>query len=401
MDDLIAEIEISSDEIDFVTVRAPKRVSDWLVTYVTTYKNDQKALQEQQELILESRKMWWSTRNWQGFIKLSEALLDVSLQKIKSSKDEVLFDYIQQIYVAEQLGNGVGLAATYLELAKDQYYDGKDSLYREIEMDRFVEIWKLIQYACLLEPNNIEIRYHIIGLMNQSNESGRSEVFREINKALDIDIAHATTLSSSRPPRFYYEYIIDVAERLKPHWKEDDLRMVIDILKMGDNKGILPHSLQQVLQTFDKNPDLFAVESEVAEKLQKVKDKFRSIRALFLQGEKLFLEGRYNEAKMCFEDVIRHDRSYVEPHYYLGKILINNNDFENAEKEFRAAINLKPELALYHFELGVVLNHQRKIAEAMDVFKKAIELNPFLEEADHALAMAKASLPSKQNRGGQ
>ena len=71
---------------------------------------------------------------------------------------------------------------------------------------------------------------------------------------------------------------------------------------------------------------------------------------------------------------------YLE-HKKIGISLFKEGDYAGAEREFREAVNLKPDDAESYYKLGEALEKQGKYEEAMPVFQKAIELNPALRGA--------------------
>src|SRR5262249_46105192 len=85
----------------------------------------------------------------------------------------------------------------------------------------------------------------------------------------------------------------------------------------------------------------------------------------------------YQRAKAAVLKAQRIDGSLAEIHAFLGKIKANFEwDFVEAEKEYKRAIQLKPNYALFHWWYGLYLSamgrHQEAIAEA----KRAQELEP-------------------------
>jgi tetratricopeptide (TPR) repeat protein len=77
-------------------------------------------------------------------------------------------------------------------------------------------------------------------------------------------------------------------------------------------------------------------------------------------------------------------------HYNLGRTYNKLNKDEEAEKEFREAVKLKPEDTEYQTELGNILIKLAKYREAIGPLKKAIELDAENERAASLLEDAEA-----------
>jgi Flp pilus assembly protein TadD len=64
------------------------------------------------------------------------------------------------------------------------------------------------------------------------------------------------------------------------------------------------------------------------------------------------------------------------PHNNLGKILLMENQLEEAKSHFEAALRLKPDCAEANANLGVTLVQMGRVAEGVEQFRKALILNP-------------------------
>ncbi|ODS39760.1 MAG: hypothetical protein A7315_10465 [Candidatus Altiarchaeales archaeon WOR_SM1_79] len=80
------------------------------------------------------------------------------------------------------------------------------------------------------------------------------------------------------------------------------------------------------------------------------------------------------------EDEIEWEEKYLkedaEPHYNLGCLLSDLERYGEAEKEYRKAIEIDPELALAHTRLGGLLYNLERYGEAEKEYRKAIEIDP-------------------------
>ncbi len=76
----------------------------------------------------------------------------------------------------------------------------------------------------------------------------------------------------------------------------------------------------------------------------------------------------------------------------LSRLLLDTEQFEQAEASYRREIELTPaHFGPYH-QLGVVLSRMAKHAEAIEQFKRAISLNPRSGASYYSLATAYTDL---------
>src|SRR5207302_6785156 len=99
------------------------------------------------------------------------------------TKDDIIYKYISGLIDAERQGDTRKLSRIYYEFGDDQYYYASPRFYYELELEEMHEFWKLIKEAVKLNPFNMELRSHLIGLMYQSGGAKRHEMFQEIKEA--------------------------------------------------------------------------------------------------------------------------------------------------------------------------------------------------------------------------
>lgn len=80
---------------------------------------------------------------------------------------------------------------------------------------------------------------------------------------------------------------------------------------------------------------------------------------------------------------------------WRGKELINMNRLDDAEKELRAVLSLRPDLAEAHMYMGAIRQEQNRFQEAINHFRLALESDPKLGEAHNgwAVTLLKMGLP--------
>jgi len=123
----------------------------------------------------------------------------------------------------------------------------------------------------------------------------------------------------------------------------------------------------------------------------------------FDKGEKLFKEGKYEQAKPIFESFLKENPNHLKTIEYLGDIAGHAKSWDKAIVYYKKLKQLKPSEANYYFKYGGVLGMKAKesnkfkalgmIGEVKESFEKAIELNPKHIEARWALVMIYIQLP--------
>ena len=123
----------------------------------------------------------------------------------------------------------------------------------------------------------------------------------------------------------------------------------------------------------------------------------------FEKGEKLFREGKYEQAQPIFENLLRENSSNLKAMEYLGDIAIHNKSWDLAIGYYKKLKQLKPLEANYYYKYGGALGLKAKgvnkfkalgmIGEIKESFEKSIQLNPKHIEARWALVMIYIQLP--------
>ena len=123
----------------------------------------------------------------------------------------------------------------------------------------------------------------------------------------------------------------------------------------------------------------------------------------FDKAEKLFNEGKYEQAQPIFENFLNEHPSNLKTIEYLGDIAGHQKSWDKAIVYYKKLKQLKPSEANYYFKYGGALGMKAKdsnkfkalgmIGEVKESFEKAIELNPKHIEARWALVMIYIQLP--------
>jgi tetratricopeptide (TPR) repeat protein len=125
--------------------------------------------------------------------------------------------------------------------------------------------------------------------------------------------------------------------------------------------------------------------------------------ANFDKGEKLFKEGKYEQAQRVFESFLKENPNHFKTIEYLGDIAGQQKSWDKAILYYKKLKQLKPSEANYYFKYGGALGMKAKesnkfkalgmIGEVKGSFEKAIELNPKHIEARWALVIIYIQLP--------
>lgn len=99
------------------------------------------------------------------------------------------------------------------------------------------------------------------------------------------------------------------------------------------------------------------------------------------QGDAHLMEGRLDEAKVCYQQAIGLNPSYAKAHSNLGFILKEQGNYGEAERCLQTALSIDPAIADAHYMLGTILKARGQLEEAVQHFRKALELDP-----DHLFA---------------
>lgn len=123
----------------------------------------------------------------------------------------------------------------------------------------------------------------------------------------------------------------------------------------------------------------------------------------FEKGEKLFLDGKFDQAQPVFETFLKSNPSNLKTIEYLGDIAGHNKSWDKAIGYYSKLKTLKPTEANYYYKYGGVLGMKATevskfkamgmIGEIRASFEKAIALNPKHIEARWALIELNLKLP--------
>lgn len=101
-------------------------------------------------------------------------------------------------------------------------------------------------------------------------------------------------------------------------------------------------------------------------------------------------EKAFESAVEAYKKVLADNKDDDAAHFYLGLTYNKLNEDEDAAKELREAVKLKPDNTEYQTELGAIYIKLAKYHEAVAALKKAIEADPDNIDAQEMLEKAEA-----------
>jgi len=100
----------------------------------------------------------------------------------------------------------------------------------------------------------------------------------------------------------------------------------------------------------------------------------------------LLSEGKIDDAIRAYRALLARDPNAPLVHHQLGRAFSRSKQYDAAEKEFREALRLAPDLAEAAYDIGAVREAMGDSAGAEQWFRAALALNAIYPEAHAALA---------------
>jgi tetratricopeptide (TPR) repeat protein len=100
-------------------------------------------------------------------------------------------------------------------------------------------------------------------------------------------------------------------------------------------------------------------------------ERIAAIKGAFAEGAKLSNEGKFDEAVLMFEEVLKEVPKCTECYVNIGQVKTLKKDYEGAEAAFKQALTLNPEAPEAYNGLATVYNAQQKFKEAQAMSAEA------------------------------
>ncbi|MDD5687849.1 MAG: tetratricopeptide repeat protein [Elusimicrobia bacterium] len=104
-------------------------------------------------------------------------------------------------------------------------------------------------------------------------------------------------------------------------------------------------------------------------------------------GDLLRESKRYNEAEKEYREAINLNQNCVDVHYKYGLLLEDLKRYNEAEKEYIEEIKIKPDNEYTHNSLGSLFKNLKRFKEAEDEYRVAIKINTNYAEAHFNLGV--------------
>ena len=111
-------------------------------------------------------------------------------------------------------------------------------------------------------------------------------------------------------------------------------------------------------------------------------------KSLFAKAQKAVDEKKYDEAMDLFSRLLAADAKDFQAWTELGTVQLMRNSMEEAEKDYRRAIQERPTFSLALLNLGRVLSAQKRYEEAIEPLAEAVKSSPTSAEANFLLGEA-------------
>ena len=184
-----------------------------------------------------------------------------------------------------------------------------------------------------------------------------------------------------------------------PHLEKaqnDDL-LGVALLESGRPRDAVDH-LETALKSRPDDPDLLyylgqalgQLSKQALEKLREANPE--SARTRQMLGEAMAASGNRDAAEKYFRAALAVRPDLQGLHYALGELFLESGDFEKAESEFRAEAQLAPGSASSAYKLGVALLSRGRLPDAIAELRRANTLQPDMPETLVELGKALSAL---------
>ncbi len=113
-----------------------------------------------------------------------------------------------------------------------------------------------------------------------------------------------------------------------------------------------------------------------------------STRSLFIKAEESVGKKKYEQATTLLKQIVETDKGDFQAWNALGSIYFAQEKFDDAEKAYLKATEIKPTSARAQLNLGRLLSTQKKYQDAIEPLTKAVELQPDSGDANYLLGEA-------------
>lgn len=146
------------------------------------------------------------------------------------------------------------------------------------------------------------------------------------------------------------------------------------VLPVVDAVSTKPQVVQET--TADEKNKTGSNRETVSSSTPKVKPEISEAEALFAQALERQHEGKLEEAKRLYREVVKIDKDNVQAFNNLGVIHMSQKKYAWAIKRFNDAINVKQDYPDAHYNLACLYAQKNDAVRSLSYLKKAIRYNP-------------------------
>lgn len=120
----------------------------------------------------------------------------------------------------------------------------------------------------------------------------------------------------------------------------------------------------------------------------------QSGRKQVLEGNKLFIEEKYDEANNKYRDALIDNPENPIIHFNIGSAQYKKNKYEEAMKDYEKSLSIDDVLtqSKSYYNMGNTLYRMGKLPESILAYTQALKLNPNDEDAKYNLEFVRAKL---------
>jgi Flp pilus assembly protein TadD len=296
---------------------------------------------------------------------INTLMSDVAVIKSASEKDATRNGMIQRrsplvpsekaIEILEELNILSQVDANISYIQEEIEKRSRTSIYRDIEdpEERFIEIAPGVIHA-LIKKGKIDEK-KIDGAM------------KELEKIFPVVTYYGVLLLIAA-------YILEKGKEKGFTTKPSMIYSQIDMAGLKDR--------DELLASFDGNAEKAIKSLEMSIRtLEEVGNKKELVENKFVLALIQDYIGRTEEAEKEYKEAIRINPNLAEVHNNLGNLLYKLKRFGEAEKEYKEAVRINPDHAKAHNNLGILLYNLKRFEEAEEEYKEAVRINPDYAEA--------------------
>lgn len=322
--------------------------------------------------LLDEYKLWEAVHELEDAVKMNPTSVDANIVSADVYDTQNRFDYALAA-AKRAVYNGEKEAKTHVRLARAYY-----------RLDNHAEALRQAEIAVSLDPEN-SMAHYWLGYINQMVHHRLDLAEQEYRRALELDGLNGRAMVSLGMLLQDQGRELDtVGEMYKKAIaaNDDDWEARWELAKYYvKQKKDYKAAEEEIRKATKTNPNNAVLHSELANIITESGDK-----------------GRLSEAESEYGKGLKLGANQGYPHFVYARFLYNTHGrTEESEREYRQAIKLDPNLDEARVLFGEMLLKKRVFDQADEQFRKALETNPKNAEAYLGLAQIQCQLYKNYN----